>query len=154
MSSGFASQDEHWMERALALARRGEGQTRPNPPVGAVVVRNGGMIGEGYHRKAGDHHAEVNALQKAGSHAKGATLYVTLEPCSTHGRTPPCVDAILDAGIRRVVVAAKDPNPLHAGRGLRYLRRKGVDVLLGVCRGEADILLAPFANGLQQGCPM
>ena len=148
--------DNHtvWMRRALALAARGEGQTRPNPPVGAVLVRNGTVIGEGYHRKAGGPHAEVVALRGlTPRQTRGTTLYVTLEPCSTHGRTPPCVDAILAAGISEVVVSVKDPNRLHAGRGLRLLRRRGVKVTVGICREEGAALLAPFAKWIASGMP-
>ena len=134
------------MQAALALARRGEGLTRPNPPVGAVVVRNGRKVGQGFHRKAGTAHAEVLALRQAGNKARGATLFVTLEPCSTWGRTPPCTEAILASGVKRVVVACRDPNPKHAGAGLRILRRKGLLVEEGVCREEAERLLAPFAK--------
>ena len=141
------------MLRALALARRGEGLTRPNPAVGAVVVRNGRVVGEGYHRKAGGPHAEVVALRQAGDRARGATLYVTLEPCSTWGRTPPCTEAILAAGLRRVVVAVKDPNPKHAGRGLDLLRRRGVQVTCGVGGQDALRLLAPFATWMITGRP-
>ncbi|HPG01256.1 MAG TPA: bifunctional diaminohydroxyphosphoribosylaminopyrimidine deaminase/5-amino-6-(5-phosphoribosylamino)uracil reductase RibD, partial [Kiritimatiellia bacterium] len=120
------SKDQRWMMRALALARRAEGLTRPNPPVGAVVVRGGRMVGEGYHRKAGGPHAEIIAMHRAGALARGATLYVTLEPCCTWGRTPPCTDAVIASGVRRVVVGARDPNARHAGRGLRRLRRAGI----------------------------
>ena len=137
--------DLKWMRLALALARRGEGLTRPNPPVGAVVVKNGRKIGQGWHKKAGGPHAEVFALRQAGAAARGATLYVTLEPCSTFGRTPPCVDAILRAKISRVVVGTADPNPRHAGRGLRLLRKAGLQVDVGACGGEAAALIAPFA---------
>lgn len=153
MSAAMGRQDEQWMMRALSLAKRGEGRTAPNPPVGAVVVAKGVLVGEGYHRQAGGHHAEVYALQMAGARARGATLYVTLEPCSTHGRTPPCVDAIVKAGIGRVVVGTNDPNPLHAGRGLRRLRRKGVAVSLGICRKQSDELLAPFEKWVTTGVP-
>ncbi len=142
-----------WMERALALARKGEGLTRPNPPVGAVVVRKGQVVGEGYHRKAGGPHAEVLALKQAGRRAKGASLYVTLEPCSTTGRTPPCTDRILESGVSEVVVAAQDPNPNHAGRGLRLLRKRGVRVTTGVCRAEAAELIRPFARWVRDGRP-
>jgi len=145
MTARTMSSDLAWMRQALALARRGEGQTRPNPPVGAVLVKNGRRIGQGWHRRAGGPHAEIYALRQAGDQARGATLYVTLEPCSTHGRTPPCVDAILQAGIRRVVVAAIDPNPKHAGRGIRLLRRQGIQVDVGTGGGEAADLIAPFA---------
>ena len=145
--------DVFWMKKALALARRGEGLTRPNPPVGAVLVKNARVIGEGYHRKAGGPHAEIYALRQAGAEAHGATLYVTLEPCSTWGRTPPCTDAIVRAGIRRVVIATRDPNPIHAGRGLRLLRKKGVFVTSGVCRAEAEQLLRPFAKWITSHRP-
>ena len=140
-----AESDRKWMQLALTLARRGEGLTRPNPPVGAVVVKNGRKIGQGWHQKAGGPHAEVFALRQAGKAARGATLYVTLEPCSTFGRTPPCTDAILRAGIARVVAAVADPNPRHAGRGLRRLRRAGIRVDAGVCAEDAGRLIAPFA---------
>lgn len=141
------------MQRALALARRGEGLTRPNPAVGAVVVRQGRVVGEGFHRKAGGPHAEVLALRQAGTRARGATLYVTLEPCSTWGRTPPCTEAILAAGIRRVVVAVRDPNPKHAGRGLAILRRRGVVVTEPIAAEAAADLLAPFASWITTGRP-
>ena len=143
--SRFPESDLRWMRQALALARRAEGMTRPNPPVGAVVVKNGRKIGQGWHKKAGGPHAEVFALRQAGAAARGATLHVTLEPCSTFGRTPPCSDAILRAGISRVVVGAVDPNPRHAGRGLRLLRKAGIRVAVGACAEEAADLIAPFA---------
>jgi diaminohydroxyphosphoribosylaminopyrimidine deaminase / 5-amino-6-(5-phosphoribosylamino)uracil reductase len=117
-------------ERALELAERGRGTTHPNPVVGAVVVAGGEVVGEGWHERAGGPHAEVVALEAAGERARGATLYVTLEPCAHHGRTPPCVDAILGAGIARVVVGAPDPNPKTDGRGFARLREGGVDVEL------------------------
>ena len=141
------------MERALALARRAEGLTRPNPPVGAVLVENGEIIAEGFHRKAGSAHAEVNCLQSAIGNLQSAILYVTLEPCSTHGRTPACTDLILERGIRHVVVGCKDPNPAHAGKGLRLLRRAGVTVTSGVCRKEAEALIAPFVKRMLTGMP-
>jgi len=141
----FSATETEWMQAALRLARRGEGLTRPNPPVGAILVKNGRKIGQGWHKKAGGPHAEILALRQAGSAARNATLYVTLEPCSTTGRTPPCTRAILRAGLSRVVVAMVDPNPRHAGRGLRQLRRGGVRVDLGACAAEARDLLAPFA---------
>jgi len=146
--------DETWMRRALELGRRGEGRTRPNPPVGALIVRDGQVIGEGWHRRAGDPHAEIEALAGlAPDQTAGATLYVTLEPCSTQGRTPPCTDAILRSGIARVVVSAVDPNPKHRGRGLRLLARHGVAVSRGVCRREGEALLAPFAKWVTSGLP-
>jgi diaminohydroxyphosphoribosylaminopyrimidine deaminase / 5-amino-6-(5-phosphoribosylamino)uracil reductase len=141
----FSESDLKWMNQALALARRAEGMTRPNPPVGAIVVKNGRKIGQGWHKKAGGPHAEVFALRQAGAAARGATLYVSLEPCSTFGRTPPCSEAIIRAGISRVVVGAVDPNPKHAGRGLRLLRKAGIRVEVGACAEEAADLIAPFA---------
>ncbi len=141
----FAKSDLKWMRSALSLARRAEGMTRPNPPVGAVVVKNGRKIGQGWHQKAGGPHAEVFALRQAGEAARGATLYVTLEPCCTFGRTPPCTGMIILAGISRVVVGTADPNPKHAGRGLRLLRKAGIRVELGACAKEAADLIAPFA---------
>ena len=150
----FAETDLKWMRLALALARRAEGMTRPNPPVGAVVVKNGRKIGQGWHRKAGGPHAEVFALRQAGTAARGGTLYVTLEPCSTFGRTPPCTGAIIRAGIARVVAAVVDPNPRHAGRGLRRLRRAGVRVDVGVGAADATRLIAPFACRMLKHRPM
>ncbi len=147
------AQDERWMREAVRLARLGEGLTRPNPPVGAVVVRGGRVVGCGYHRKAGGPHAEVYALRQAGGRARGSTLYVTLEPCSTWGRTPPCTDAVVAAGIRRVVVGVRDPNPRHAGRGLRVLRRAGIQVDEQVCAGEAGELIQPFGSLMRRKRP-
>jgi diaminohydroxyphosphoribosylaminopyrimidine deaminase/5-amino-6-(5-phosphoribosylamino)uracil reductase len=145
--------DEKWMRQALALARQGCGLTRPNPPVGAVVVSNGKRVGKGFHRKAGGPHAEVYALRQAGARAQGATLYVTLEPCSTQGRTGPCTELILQSRVRRVVVAMQDPNPRHAGRGFKILRAAGIEVVQGVCEAEARPLLAPFAKRMLFGMP-
>jgi len=130
-----ASNDEYWMREALSLARQGLGRTSPNPAVGAVLVRQGRCLGRGWHRRAGTAHAEIAALQNAqdrGHSVSGADLYVTLEPCSTHGRTPPCVEAILHSGVRRVIVGAIDPNPSHRGAGLRFLARKGIEVQTGI----------------------
>jgi diaminohydroxyphosphoribosylaminopyrimidine deaminase/5-amino-6-(5-phosphoribosylamino)uracil reductase len=149
-----ADPDVRWMDLALREAARGVGRTSPNPPVGAVVVGRGGRRHwTGYHHRAGRPHAEVEALRAAGAGARGGTLYVTLEPCSTHGRTPPCTDAVLAAGVRRVVAAIPDPNPIHAGRGLRILRRAGVRVRVGVRRDEAAALIAPFATWVRSGMP-
>jgi len=142
------------MSRALDLARLGEGLTRPNPPVGAVLVKNGSMVGEGYHRRAGGPHAEIWAMRMAGRRAKGATLFVTLEPCCTTGRTPPCTEAILAAGVRRLVVSAHDPNPVHGGRGLTLLRRQGVDVIDGVLREEGEALIEPFSSWVRRRRPL
>ncbi len=150
MAAGVGT-DARWMAEALALARRGVGRTRPNPPVGAVVVRRGRCVGRGWHRRAGGAHAEVAALRQAGAAARGATLYVTLEPCCTHGRTPPCTEAIRAAGIARVVVAVRDPNPCHAGRGLRLLRRAGIEVRCGVCGAEGRDLVRAFDCRVRRG---
>ena len=122
--------DLAWLERAFELAEKGRYGVAPNPMVGAVLVRGGRVVGEGWHRRAGTPHAEAIALDRAGSSARGADLYLTLEPCAHQGRTPPCAPRIVRAGVRRVVVAASDPNPLVAGRGLRALRRAGVEVVL------------------------
>ena len=124
------------MLRALRLAERGRGRTRPNPMVGAVVVQGGRIVGEGWHRAAGSDHAEVVALHAAGARARGATMLVTLEPCAHTGRTPPCVDALIRAGIRRCVVALKDPHAIVNGRGLRRLRQAGIEVEVGLCAEE------------------
>jgi diaminohydroxyphosphoribosylaminopyrimidine deaminase/5-amino-6-(5-phosphoribosylamino)uracil reductase len=145
--------DAAFMAAALAEARKGEGRTHPNPVVGAVVVKSGRVVGRGFHEKAGAPHAEVMALRMAGRRAKGATLYSSLEPCNHHGRTPPCVDAVLAAGIRRVVVASFDPNPLVSGKGLRRLRRAGVEVVTRVLQAEADALNGPFFKFMRTGLP-
>jgi diaminohydroxyphosphoribosylaminopyrimidine deaminase/5-amino-6-(5-phosphoribosylamino)uracil reductase len=134
------------MARAVALAQRALGRTSPNPAVGAVVVKAGRVVGEGWTRPAGGPHAEVVALRQAGGRAAGATLYVTLEPCAHHGRTPPCADAVIAAGLARVVVAVGDPNPLVRGRGLRALRRAGLDVTTGVLADEAGAVSAWFRH--------
>lgn len=141
------------MKTALALAGRGCGRTRPNPPVGAVILREGRVVGRGWHRRAGLPHAEIEAIAEAGAAAHGGTLYVTLEPCSTHGRTPPCTDAIIAAGIKEVVMATRDPNPRHRGRGTRLLRKAGIRVVEGVCEKEARRLIAPFAKWITTGMP-
>ena len=142
------------MLRALRLARNGLGRTRPNPPVGAVLVSSAGeLLGEGFHHAAGAPHAEIEALRATTADTKNATLHVTLEPCSTHGRTPPCTAAILAAGITRVAVAWQDPNPCHAGRGVQILRDAGVRVDLGVCEDEARELIAPFTKYILHKLP-
>jgi diaminohydroxyphosphoribosylaminopyrimidine deaminase/5-amino-6-(5-phosphoribosylamino)uracil reductase len=129
--------DEAWMRRALALAEKGRYSTSPNPMVGAVLVRGGRVLAEGWHRRAGERHAEIEALARAGARSRGATLYVTLEPCSHRGRTGPCAAAILAAGVARVVAARRDPNPRVAGRGLRRLRAGGIHVSVGLLAAEA-----------------
>ena len=145
--------DQRFMQRALDLAARARGLTSPNPMVGAVLVRDGVMIAEGYHRAAGEPHAEVEALTAAGGHARGATLYVTLEPCVHHGRTPPCAPAVIAAGIRRVVVATTDPNPRVAGRGVTTLREAGIDVVTGVLEAPASSLNRVFLTAMREGRP-
>ncbi len=141
------------MRRALRLAARAAGRTSPNPMVGTVVVRGGEVIGEGYHRAAGEPHAEVNALEKAGDAARGATLYTTLEPCAHHGRTPPCVDAIVKAGVRRVVAAMRDVDPRTDGKGFRQLKASGVEVEQGVLEAEALRLNEGFVSRVRRGRP-
>jgi diaminohydroxyphosphoribosylaminopyrimidine deaminase/5-amino-6-(5-phosphoribosylamino)uracil reductase len=134
------------MDRALALARRATGETSPNPLVGCVVVREGRVVGEGFHARAGAPHAEAVALERAGERARGATLYVTLEPCIHQGRTGPCAPRVADAGVRRVVAAMRDPNPLVSGRGLSLLRRRGVVVEVGLRGPEAARINEPFVR--------
>jgi diaminohydroxyphosphoribosylaminopyrimidine deaminase/5-amino-6-(5-phosphoribosylamino)uracil reductase len=146
--------DEAWMERALALARRGLGRTHPNPPVGAVFVRGGRVLGEGFHRRAGAPHAEIEALRAAASAVRGADLFVTLEPCSHAGRTPPCAAALRDLGLRRVVAAMVDPNPRVRGRGVRLLRAAGVPVEVGPGAAAAAELTAGYRSWLARGRPL
>lgn len=146
-------QDIKYMQRALYLAARAEGRTSPNPMVGAVVVKDNEITGEGYHRKAGTAHAEVIALKAAGNDAVGATLYVTLEPCSHHGRTPPCADAVIAAGIKRVVIACLDPNPLVSGKGLQILQEAGIETTVGVLQEEARQLNEAFFKYIQFKMP-
>jgi len=156
-SDSAAVADSRFMRRALALARRARGATRPNPMVGAVLVRNGRILGEGWHQRAGQPHAEIEALRDADRHGRkprGATLYVTLEPCCTHGRTPPCTEAIIAAGIRRVVVAATDPNPAHAGHGFDLLRAAGIRVEHGLLARTATELNAGFNHWIVHHTPL
>jgi diaminohydroxyphosphoribosylaminopyrimidine deaminase / 5-amino-6-(5-phosphoribosylamino)uracil reductase len=156
VSQGASADHVRFMSRALRLAERGYGSTSPNPMVGAVLVKTGKVIGRGWHKKAGGPHAEIAALQDAkhrGADVRGAALYVTLEPCSTHGRTPPCTDAIRAARIRRVVAAATDPNPEHAGRAFGLLRRAGIDVIDGVLGQEATGLNEVFNHWIVHRTP-
>jgi diaminohydroxyphosphoribosylaminopyrimidine deaminase / 5-amino-6-(5-phosphoribosylamino)uracil reductase len=146
-------QDIEYMRRALNLARQAIGRTSPNPMVGAVIVKDGLIIGEGYHHKAGMPHAEVHALDAAGEQARGATLYVTLEPCSHYGRTGPCAEAVIRAGIKKVVVAMTDPNPQVAGRGLTLLRAAGIEIVEGVLAAEAAKLNEIFIKWISTGMP-
>ncbi|KXG77290.1 Riboflavin biosynthesis protein RibD [Fervidicola ferrireducens] len=145
--------DIFFMKRALDLAKKGRGTTSPNPMVGAVIVKDGEIVGEGYHRKAGEPHAEVMALAQAGERARGAELFVNLEPCCHFGRTPPCADAIIRAGVKRVVVAMTDPNPLVAGKGIKRLREAGVEVEVGLLEEEARKLNEVFIKYITTGRP-
>ncbi len=136
--------DRRFMQRALELARRGEGWVEPNPMVGCVLVREGRVVGEGWHRRFGGPHAEVEALQSAGAEARGATAYVTLEPCCTTGKTPPCTEALQRAGVTRVAAACTDPNPAVNGQGFAALARAGIVVDVGVLEDQANDVIAPF----------
>jgi diaminohydroxyphosphoribosylaminopyrimidine deaminase/5-amino-6-(5-phosphoribosylamino)uracil reductase len=153
MSRSSRPDEARYMARALALAGRGRGRTSPNPIVGAVVVRAGRVVGSGWHRRAGADHAEVVALRQAGPKARGATLYCTLEPCAHHGRTPPCVDAIVQAGVRRCVVALRDPHDIVDGRGLRRLRQAGIEVAVGLLEREAREALGGYWRVHREGLP-
>lgn len=146
--------DARYMQQALRLAGRAVGHTRPNPLVGCVIVREGRVVGKGYHQRAGEPHAEVLALRQAGEAARGATVYVTLEPCSHHGRTPPCADALVQAGVGRVVAAMTDPNPQVAGRGVQRLQGAGIAVTEGVCEADAQRLNQPFVTWMTRGRPL
>src|SRR5690242_15875691 len=149
--------DTDFMRLALQLARRGYGTTSPNPMVGAVLVKGGQIIGRGWHWRAGEAHAEIEALhdaQKRGNNPRGATLYVTLEPCCTHGRTPPCTEAIIAAGIKRVVVGATDPNPKHAGKGLKILKKAGIKLVHGVLADECTRLNEAFNHWIVNDTPL
>ena len=145
--------NEYFMQKALALALKAKGQTFPNPLVGALVVKNGKIIGKGYHKKAGSPHAEVEAIEDAGTKAKGALLYVSLEPCMHYGRTPPCVDTILESGIKKVFVGMVDPNPLNNGKGIKLLQEHGVKVELGFCQDKARKINQPFIKYITKKMP-
>jgi len=150
----FSASDEQFMAQAIALASQGEYSAKPNPCVGCVVVNNNQVVGQGWHRKAGEPHAEVHALAEAAEKARGATAYVTLEPCSHHGRTPPCANALLDAGVARVVVAMQDPNPLVSGQGVARLREAGLDVSVGLLQSQAEELNKAFCHKMISGEPL
>ena len=150
--------DAHWMQLALQEARKGIGKTAPNPPVGAVVVKNDVLLGSGWHRAAGQPHAEREALANAAAQhgadaIQGSTVFITLEPCSTHGRTPPCTQGLIDAGVARVVYACVDRNPEHAGRADALLSAAGIEVVSGVGRDEAEKILRPFFKVRETGLP-
>jgi diaminohydroxyphosphoribosylaminopyrimidine deaminase/5-amino-6-(5-phosphoribosylamino)uracil reductase len=149
----MSESDFGFMQRALELAQLGQGAVEPNPMVGCVIVRDGQIIGEGYHQQYGGPHAEVHALAAAGEAARGATLFVSLEPCCHHGQTPPCTEAIISAGIARVVCAMRDPFPLVDGQGIADLKAAGIDVSFGLCEAEARELNAPFLKLVTQSCP-
>jgi diaminohydroxyphosphoribosylaminopyrimidine deaminase / 5-amino-6-(5-phosphoribosylamino)uracil reductase len=147
------SRDEKWMRRVFELARRGAGFAHPNPLVGAVLLRGGRVVGEGYHKHYGEAHAEANALLRAGGRARGATLYLNLEPCSHWGNTPPCAEALVRAGVREVVAAMRDPNPKVAGRGFRLLKRHGLRVRTGTLEAEAKFLNRAFMTYITRRRP-
>lgn len=145
--------DVKFMKRALELAEKGSGYTKPNPLVGAVIVRDGKIIGEGYHEIYGSHHAEINAFRNAIEDVRGATMYVTLEPCSHYGKTPPCANAIVENGIKRVVIGLLDPNPLVAGRGIEILKNNGIEVVTGVLEDEGKRLNEVFLKYITTKLP-
>ena len=149
----FSAVDHGMMARALQLAERGLWTTSPNPRVGCVLVRDGWIVGEGWHEKAGEPHAEIHALRAAGPKARGATAYVTLEPCSHHGRTPPCAEALIAAGVSRVVAAMTDPNPLVAGKGMAMLQAAGIETSCGLLENEARELNIGFVSRMTRGRP-
>ncbi|MBC7189335.1 bifunctional diaminohydroxyphosphoribosylaminopyrimidine deaminase/5-amino-6-(5-phosphoribosylamino)uracil reductase RibD, partial [Candidatus Aerophobetes bacterium] len=146
-------QKEDYMRLALSLARKGEGKVSPNPMVGAVLIKNGKIVGKGYHRYFGGPHAEVEAIEDAGKKAKGSSLFVTLEPCCHFGKTPPCTDAIIKSGIKEVFVATIDPNPLNEGKGIRVLKKAGIKVEVGICEKEARELNRWFFKFIKENIP-
>lgn len=147
------TQDQIWMRRAIELARQGQYSTKPNPNVGCIIVKDGVVVGEGFHPKAGQPHAEVFAMRQAGEQARGATAYVTLEPCAHYGRTPPCAKGLVEAGVAKVIVACPDPNPLVAGKGVQILKDAGIDVEVGICENEAHPLNDGFLKAMATGMP-
>ncbi len=147
------TQDQIWMRRAIELARQGQYSTKPNPNVGCVIVKDGVVVGEGFHPKAGQPHAEVFAMRQAGDQAHGATAYVTLEPCAHYGRTPPCAKGLVEAGVAKVMVACPDPNPLVAGKGVQILKDAGIEVEVGICEDEAHPLNDGFLKAMATGMP-
>ncbi len=146
-------EDEHWMRRALRLAEKGRGRTSPNPMVGAILVKGSKVVGEGYHAKAGEAHAEIVALERAGEEARGATLYLNLEPCAHYGKTPPCAPRVVEEGVGRVVIGMEDPNPLVKGKGIEILRGAGLDVEVGILEKECRRLNEAFCKYILQKVP-
>lgn len=153
MTSQFSSKDAEFMQLALDLAKQGEFTAAPNPAVGCVLVKNGQIVGKGFHAKAGEPHAEVMALREAGDNARGATAYVTLEPCAHYGRTPPCAKGLVDAGVRNVIAAMYDPNPLVAGKGLGILADTGIESAVGLLKENAEELNKGFLKRMRTGRP-
>lgn len=149
----FQPQDEGFMRQALELAKQGQFTSSPNPAVGCVIVKEGRIVGRGFHAKAGEPHAEVFALREAKQQAQGATAYVTLEPCSHFGRTPPCANALIEAGVKRVVIAQQDPNPNVSGRGIKLLQQAGIETCVGVCHDQAEWLNRAFFKRMRTGLP-
>lgn len=147
------NEDQVWMQKAIELAKLGQYSTRPNPNVGCVIVKDGQLIGQGFHPKAGQPHAEVFAMREAGDLARGATAYVTLEPCAHFGRTPPCAKGLVEAGVAKVVVACADPNPLVAGKGIQILKDAGIDVVTDVCTAQAEMQNKGFLKAMATGMP-
>jgi diaminohydroxyphosphoribosylaminopyrimidine deaminase / 5-amino-6-(5-phosphoribosylamino)uracil reductase len=147
-------EDEFYMKMAMKLAKRGQGRTSPNPMVGAVVVKNGEIVGKGYHKRYGEPHAEGNALKKAGENSKGATLYVNLEPCCIYGHTPPCTETIIKSGINKVVCSTADPNPKVKGKGIKKLKQAKIEVKTGVLKAEAEKLNEAYFKFMKTGLPL
>ena len=147
------NQDQYWMQQAIALAQQGQYSTKPNPNVGCVIIKDGQLIGTGFHPKAGQPHAEVFALRQAAEQAQGATAYVTLEPCAHYGRTPPCAEALVKAQVKKVIVACPDPNPLVAGKGVKILQDAGIEVEVGICEESAARLNQGFLKAMSTGMP-
>src|SRR5690606_35379357 len=145
--------DQLWMQRAIELAQLGQYSTKPNPNVGCVIIKDGQLVGEGFHPQAGQPHAEVFAMRQASDLAHGATAYVTLEPCAHYGRTPPCAKGLVEAGLAKVIVACPDPNPLVAGKGVQILKDAGIEVEVGICEKEAEQLNLGFLKAMATGMP-
>jgi diaminohydroxyphosphoribosylaminopyrimidine deaminase/5-amino-6-(5-phosphoribosylamino)uracil reductase len=150
MMSEFSEQDCTYMRRALELAAKGKGSAEPNPMVGCVIVKNGRIIGEGYHMKFGEAHAEVNAIRNSRESVEGATMYVTLEPCSHYGKTPPCADLVIKSKLGRVVVAMIDPNPLVSGKGIEKIKAANIEVIVGLLQKEAETLIDDFIQSIKK----